>query len=143
MRIAMVAPVEMRVPPVGYGSTELVVSLLTEELVRRGHDVTLFASGDSLTSARLIWVCDRFVRGSERDGNILSMLNMVTCLEQADQFDIIHNHTCFEGMSTAGLVTTPFLTTLHGSSLTTGSASLNTIMASTTPLAILQWDCYR
>ncbi len=53
MRIAMIAPLEIRVPPVAYGGTELVVSLLTEELVRRGHNVTLFASGDSITAARL------------------------------------------------------------------------------------------
>ena len=57
MRIAMVAPLDMRVPPIGYGGTELVVSLLTEELVRRGHDVTLFASGDSITGAKLFSVC--------------------------------------------------------------------------------------
>ena len=113
MRIAMVAPLELRVPPTAYGGTELVVSLLTEELVRRGHNVTLFASGDSVTSAKLISVCDRFVRGSGRDGGILTMLNMVACLEQADQFDIIHTHTLFEGLATAGLVKTPILTTLH------------------------------
>lgn len=53
MKVAMVSPLEMKVPPVGYGGVELVVSLLTEELVRRGHDVTLFASGDSVTSGKL------------------------------------------------------------------------------------------
>ncbi len=111
----MLAPVELRVPPVGYGGTELVVSLLTEELVRRGHYVTLFASGDSVTSAHLVSVCDRFVRGSGRDGTILTMLNALACIERADQFDIIHNHTSFEGMSLAGLVPTPMLTTFHGS----------------------------
>lgn len=80
MRVAMVAPVEIRVPPVGYGGTELVVSLLTEELVRRGHDVTLFASGDSATNAKLVSVCDKFVRGSGRDGGILTILNVRTSL---------------------------------------------------------------
>ncbi|MFQ6122644.1 MAG: glycosyltransferase family 4 protein [Dehalococcoidales bacterium] len=114
MRIAMISPLEMRVPPVAYGGTELVVSLLTEELVRRGHDVTLFASGDSITSAELVSVCPHFLRGSDRDSGILTMLNVVTCLEQADKFDIIHNHTCFEGLATAGLTKTPMLTTLHG-----------------------------
>ena len=53
MRIAMIAPLELRVPPVAYGGTELIVSLLTEEMVRRGHEVTLFASGDSVTDAEL------------------------------------------------------------------------------------------
>ncbi|MFQ5762818.1 MAG: glycosyltransferase family 4 protein, partial [Candidatus Bathyarchaeia archaeon] len=57
MRIAMVSPLEMRVPPMAYGGIEVVVSLLTEELLRRGHDVTLFASGDSVTDARLLSVC--------------------------------------------------------------------------------------
>ncbi|HEU65428.1 MAG TPA: glycosyltransferase family 4 protein, partial [Chloroflexi bacterium] len=94
MKIAMISPLEMRVPPIAYGGTELVVSLLTEELVKRGHDVTLFASGDSMTSAKLVSVCPHFLRGSDRDAGILTMLNVVTCLEQAEKFDVIHNHTC-------------------------------------------------
>jgi len=114
MRIGMIAPLEMRVPPPGYGGTELVVGLLTEELVRRGHAVTLFASGDSRTAATLVPGCPRFLRGSGRDKGILTMLNVTACLERADDFDIIHNHTCFEGLATAGLVRTPVLTTLHG-----------------------------
>jgi glycosyltransferase involved in cell wall biosynthesis len=114
MRIAMISPLEMRVPPLAYGGTELVVSLLTEELVRRGHDVTLFASGDSVTSAKLISICPSFLRGSGRNAGILTMLNVVSCLEQADEFDVVRNHTCFEGLATAGLVKVPVLTTLHG-----------------------------
>ncbi len=114
MRIAMISPLEMRVPPIAYGGTELVVSLLTEELVKRGHDVTLFASGDAVTNAKLVSICPNFLRGSDRDAGILTMLNVVTCLEQADKFDIIHNHTCFEGLATAGLIKTPMITTLHG-----------------------------
>ncbi|MDA4130683.1 MAG: glycosyltransferase family 4 protein, partial [Thaumarchaeota archaeon] len=66
MRIAMVAPLEIRVPPVAYGGIELVVSMLTEELVRRGHEVTLFASGDSITRAKLVSVVPEFFRKSER-----------------------------------------------------------------------------
>lgn len=104
----------MRVPPVAYGGTELVVSLLTEELVRRKHDVTLFASGDSVTSAHLAPGSETFLRGSSRNKEVLSLLNAVTCLEQAGTFDIVHNHTALEGMAMAGLVKTPVLTTLHG-----------------------------
>ncbi|MCH8271266.1 MAG: glycosyltransferase [Planctomycetes bacterium] len=104
MRIAMVSPLEIRVPPYGYGGTELVVSLLTEELVRRGHDVTLFASGDSRTSARLRAGSERFLRGTSRDKAILNMLNVVACMKRASQFNIIHNHTSFEGLALAGLV---------------------------------------
>jgi glycosyltransferase involved in cell wall biosynthesis len=114
MRIAMIAPLEMRVPPPGYGGSELVVSLLTEEFVRRGHEVTLFASGDSVTGARLVPGCDRFLRGSDRDKGLLTMLSVISCLERADEFDIIHNHTTLEGLATAGLVATPMLSTLHG-----------------------------
>jgi glycosyltransferase involved in cell wall biosynthesis len=114
MRIAIISPLEMRVPPLAYGSTELVVSLLTEELVQQGHDVTLFASGDSVTRAELVSICSSFLRGSGRDVGILTMLNVVSCLEQADEFDIIHNHTCIEGLAMAGLAKVPVLTVLHG-----------------------------
>lgn len=101
-------------PPVAYGGTELIVSLLTEEYVKRGHDVTLFASGDSITRAKLVSVCSYHLRDSDRDKGILNTLNAVTCLEKAHEFDIIHNNTLLEGMSIAGLVKTPMLTTLHG-----------------------------
>jgi glycosyltransferase involved in cell wall biosynthesis len=114
MRIAMIAPLELRVPPIAYGGTELVVSLLTEELVRRGHDVTLFASGDSETNAHLVPGCETYLRGSGRDSQVLSLLNVLACIERADEFDIIHNHTCPEGMALAGVSKTPMLTTLHG-----------------------------
>jgi len=110
----MIAPLEMRVPPVAYGGTELIVSLLTEELARRGHEVSLFASGDSVTRSRLHSVCPHFLRGTDRAKSVLNMLNTVSCLERADSCDIIHNHTPLEGMSLAGLVQTPMLTTLHG-----------------------------
>ncbi len=114
MKVAMVSPLEMKVPPMSYGGVELVVSLLTEELVRRGHDVTLFASGDSVTSGKLHAICTTHLRGSPRHKGILNMLNVVSCMEQAKDFDIIHNHTTFEGMAIASLVRIPMLTTLHG-----------------------------
>jgi glycosyltransferase involved in cell wall biosynthesis len=114
MRIGMISPLEMRVPPVAYGGTELIVSLLVEEYIRRGHEVTLFASGDAVTKARLVSVCSHYLRGTDRDKSILNMLNAVACLERSDQFDIIHNHTELEGMSIACLTRTPMLTTLHG-----------------------------
>lgn len=114
MRIGIISPLEMRVPPVAYGGTELIVSLLTEEYMKMGHEVTLFASGDSITQARLISVCPYYLRGSDRDKNILNMLNAVSCLERSSEFDIIHNNTLLEGMSLACLSRTPMLTTLHG-----------------------------
>ena len=114
MRIGMIAPLEMRVPPLAYGGTEAVVSLLSEGLVHRGHDVTLFASGDSVTGARLESVCPHFLRETPRHRGALNTLNAAVCLKQAEHFDIIHNHTEFVGMAMAGLVDTPVLTTLHG-----------------------------
>lgn len=114
MRIGMIAPLELRVPPLAYGGTELIVSLLTEELVRRNHSVTLFASGDSCTSASLVAGAPSYLRGSHRNKGLLSILNVVSCLERSDDFDLIHNHTGLEGMATAGLIRTPVLTTLHG-----------------------------
>jgi glycosyltransferase involved in cell wall biosynthesis len=114
MRIAMLSPLEMRVPPPGYGGTETIVSLLTEELARRGHDLMLFASGDSETRAQLVPGCERFLRGTDRNKSILTMLSVMSCLERAGEFDIIHNHTTLEGMAAAGLVSTPMLSTLHG-----------------------------
>jgi glycosyltransferase involved in cell wall biosynthesis len=114
MRIGMISPLEMRVPPVGYGGTELVVSLLTEELVHAGHDVTLFASGDSITGARLVSVCPEFLRGTKREKSVFNLRNVVACIEHADNFDIIHNHTVLEGLSLCCLSSTPIVSTLHG-----------------------------
>src|SRR3954470_13556877 len=94
MRVAQIAPLHEAVPPKGYGGTERVVSYLTEELVAQGHDVTLFASGDSLTRARLIAGCERSVRLDDRCRDPLiphfCMLGQVADL--ARRFDLIHFH---------------------------------------------------
>ncbi len=113
MRIAIIAPLEIRVPPVGYGGTELIVSHLTEELVRRGHDVTLFASGDSVTNAKLVPGSSHFLRGSNLNKPALGLANVVRCFDSADEFDIIHNHTPVEGFVATNFAKTPMLTTLH------------------------------
>ncbi|MFI5419431.1 MAG: glycosyltransferase family 4 protein [Nitrososphaerales archaeon] len=105
---------EIRVPPAGYGGTEMMVSLLTEELIRQGHDVTLFASGDSITRAKLISVTKEYLRKTETLSVALPLLNAVTCMEMADLFDIIHNHAGIYGLLTAGFAKTPMLTTFHG-----------------------------
>jgi glycosyltransferase involved in cell wall biosynthesis len=110
----MIAPLEIRVPPVAYGGTELLVSLLTEELVRLGHNVTLYASGDSVTNARLVSCCSSFLRGSKKDKWVYNLRNVASCLEHSEDFDIIHNHTFTEGLSMAGLSKVPVITTLHG-----------------------------
>lgn len=114
MKIAMVAPVEVRVPPVAYGGIEIVVSILTEELVRRGHDVTLYASGDSITSARLVSVVPEYLRKTKQDPRLFTALNLAKCLEDAENYDVIHNHTNGLALLSTGLVNTPVLTTVHG-----------------------------
>src|SRR5947199_7155533 len=94
MRIAQVAPLTERVPPQFYGGTERVVSYLTEELVRLGHQVTLFASGDSVTRAELVAVCPRALRLDR--GCVDQLAPHFVLLEQvfrqADRFDLIHFH---------------------------------------------------
>ena len=121
MRIAQLAPTYERVPPRTYGGTELVVHLLTEELVRRGHDVTLFATGDSLTKARLRSVTAEPVRYGEAtdDGlshaEYLQLANAQACFlaERRGEFDVVHNHAGIEGMVLAEASDTPVVSTMH------------------------------
>ena len=116
MRIAQVAPLWERVPPPAYGGIELIVSLLTEELVRRGHEVTLFASGDSITTAKLSSVHPRALRldSSIREYGIYEMLHLSSVYDRAADFDVIHSHMCCAGLPYAKLVKTPTVHTLHG-----------------------------
>jgi glycosyltransferase involved in cell wall biosynthesis len=116
MKIAQIAPLWERVPPPAYGGIELVVGLLTDELVRRGHEVTLFASGDSLTLAKLISVHPRALRldSSIRDSSIYEFLQLASVYEKAADFDIIHSHMGVATLTSANLVTTPTVHTLHG-----------------------------
>ncbi|MCR4332507.1 MAG: glycosyltransferase family 4 protein, partial [Sulfuricaulis sp.] len=104
--------------PKKYGGTERVVSALTEELVRRGHEVTLYASGDSLTSARLRSVHPQALREARVKDlyglNILSVLNIGLAYQAQAEFDIIHDHSGHIGLPTANLATTPVAMTYHG-----------------------------
>jgi len=116
MRIAVVAPLTEAVPPPLYGGTERVVSSLTEELVRRGHDVTLFASGDSRTTAKL-WPCvPRGLRldPEARDHVAYTMIELGDVYAQADNFDVIHNHLDYFAFPFARLSSAPTVTTTHG-----------------------------
>jgi glycosyltransferase involved in cell wall biosynthesis len=116
MRIAQVAPLTESVPPKLYGGTERVVHWLTEELVSLGHDVTLYASGDSITSARLEAPWPRALRldGSVRDPNALHMLMLERVRQRADEFDFLHFHLDYYPFSLFARQSTPFVTTLHG-----------------------------
>lgn len=121
MRIAQVAPTYERVPPRTYGGTELIVHLVTEELVARGHDVTLFASGDSMTRARLRSVVPRAARFGEstatgvRHTEHLHLANAQAAFRAADEgaFDIVHNHAGIEGLVLAATSRTPVVSTMH------------------------------
>lgn len=116
MRIAQVAPLYESVPPQQYGGTERVVAWLTEELVRMGHDVTLFASGDSRTSARLVSPCVRSLRTDPgcQDRMAPHILLMEQVFREADQFDLIHFHIDYLHFNVSRRHATPHLTTLHG-----------------------------
>lgn len=116
MRIAQIAPLWETVPPPAYGGSELVVSLLTDELVRRGHEVTLFASGDSRTLAKLHAVHPRALRldRAVKEYGIYEMLNLSHVYQRADEFDVIHSHVGCAALSYAPLVKTPTVHTLHG-----------------------------
>src|SRR6476661_8628951 len=116
MQIAQVAPLTEAVPPKLYGGTERVISWLTEELVALGHDVTLFASGDSHTSAKLEACWPRALRldGSIRDPNALHMAMLERVRRRADEFDFLHFHLDYYPFSLFSRQSTPFLTTLHG-----------------------------
>ena len=116
MRIAQIAPLHEAVPPKLYGGTERVVSFLTEELVALGHDVTLFASGDSRTSARLEAIWPRALRldPAIRDPIAPHMLLMEAVRRQAEDFDVLHFHMDYWSFSLFSRQATPFVTTMHG-----------------------------
>jgi glycosyltransferase involved in cell wall biosynthesis len=116
MRIAQVAPLFESVPPKYYGGTERVVSYLTEELVRQGHDVTLFASGDSVTSARLAATSRRSLRLDKHciDQIAHHVLMLERVVQHAASFDVIHFHVDYLHFPYSRRHATPQLTTLHG-----------------------------
>lgn len=116
MRIAQIAPLTEAVPPKLYGGTERVVSFLTEELVAMGHEVTLFASGDSVTSADLaaLWPCALRLDPSVRDYYAPVLLMLEAVARRADEFDVLHCHLDYWTFSLFSRLNTPFVTTLHG-----------------------------
>jgi glycosyltransferase involved in cell wall biosynthesis len=115
MKVAMLSPIAWRTPPVHYGPWELVTSLLTEELVKNGIEVTLFATANSLTKASLKAVCPA---GHEEDktidAKVWECLHISECFENAGEFDIIHNQFDFLPLTYSRLVNIPVVTTIHG-----------------------------
>lgn len=115
MRVAVLAPISWRVPPRHYGPWELFASLLTEGLVARGHDVTLFATGDSITAAHLRSVVPAgWSEDAAIEPKVAECLHISAVFEASDEFDVIHNSFDFLPLTFTDLVTTPVVTTIHG-----------------------------
>ncbi len=113
MRIAVLAPVWFAVPPTGYGGIEWVVSLLADGLVDAGHEVTLFASGDSHTKAELSYVF-REAPSRQIGRTYWELQHALSCFARADEFDVINDHTGMLGASLGATVSTPAVHTVHG-----------------------------
>ena len=115
LRVAMLAPISWRVPPRHYGPWEQFVSLLTEGLVGRGVDVTLFATADSVTRARLVGTAPTgYSEDPGLDPKVWEALHISAVFERAEEFDVIHNSFDFLPLTYSGLVDTPVVTTIHG-----------------------------
>lgn len=114
MKIAILAPITWRTPPVSYGPWEQVASVLTETLIQNGMDVTLFASGNSVTKARLQSVRDIPLGELPGDAKVWECMHISNLMEQAADFDIIHNHFDFLPLTYSGLIRCPVITTIHG-----------------------------
>jgi glycosyltransferase involved in cell wall biosynthesis len=113
--VAVIAPISWRVPPRHYGPWEQFVSLLTEGLVERGLDVTLFATADSITQARLVGSAPcGYSEDADIDAKVWECLHIAAVFERASEFDLIHNSFDFLPLSFSGLVDTPVVTTIHG-----------------------------
>ncbi|WP_017317311.1 glycosyltransferase family 4 protein [Mastigocladopsis repens] len=116
MRIAQISPLWERVPPFRYGGIELIVQLLTDELVRRGHDVTLFASGDSITKAKVRSVHNQALRldPNIKEPILYEQMMLAEVYQHAHHFDIIHSHIGCSALPYSGFVKTPTVHTMHG-----------------------------
>src|SRR5450756_1118277 len=115
MRVGVISPIAWRTPPRAYGPWEQVASNVAEGLVARGHEVTLFATADSLTAGHLEAVAPA---GYEEDAQVTpkvyEALHIARAMEQADRFDLLHNHFDFLPLAWSRLIRTPLLTTIHG-----------------------------
>ena len=115
MRVAMLSSISWRTPPRAYGPWELVTSMLTEALVARGVDVTLFATLDSQTAGKLDGVCPTgYSEDPSLNAKVWEALHIAHCFEQADKFDLIHNQADFMPLVFSHLVQAPIVTTIHG-----------------------------
>jgi glycosyltransferase involved in cell wall biosynthesis len=115
MKVAVLAPVAWRTPPRHYGPWEQVASNIAEGLVKLGIEVTLFATGDSITGGKLDAICEQgYEEDRTQDAKVLECLHISNLMEKADEFDIIHNNFDFLPLTYSGLIKTPVITTIHG-----------------------------
>lgn len=115
MKVAVLAPVAWRTPPRHYGPWEQIASNIAEGLIKLGIDVTLFATGDSITAGKLESVCAMsYEEDRAQDAKVLECLHISNLMEQAGRFDIIHNNFDFLPLTYSGLIKTPLITTIHG-----------------------------
>lgn len=115
MRIAILSPVAWRTPPRHYGPWEQIASNITEGLVKAGHEVTLFATADSITQAKLEAVVSKgYEEDSNLDAKVAECLHISNLMEKASSFDIIHNHFDFLPLTWSRLISIPIITTIHG-----------------------------
>ncbi|MCF8360792.1 MAG: glycosyltransferase family 4 protein [Prolixibacteraceae bacterium] len=119
MKVAILSPVTWRTPPLKYGPWEQIASNIAEGLVEKGFEVTLFATGDSITKGELSSVCEHpCAEDSSIDPKVAECLHISHLMEQADNFDIIHNNFDFLPLTYSMLIKTPMVTTIHGFSST-------------------------
>ena len=115
MKAAVLAPVAWRTPPRHYGPWEQVASNIAEGLIKLGVEVTLFATGDSITAGKLEAICEQgYEEDRTQDAKVLECLHISNLMERADEFDIIHNNFDFLPLTYTGLIKTPVITTIHG-----------------------------
>src|ERR1700744_4406702 len=115
MKVAILAPVAWRTPPRHYGPWEQVASNIAEGMVKKGVEVTLFATGDSLTAGKLDAICEQgYEEDRTQDAKVLECLHISNLMEKAGQFDLIHNNFDFLPLTYSGLIKTPLITTIHG-----------------------------
>src|ERR1700710_295122 len=115
MNVALLAPVSWRTPPRHYGPWEQITSNIAEGLIKLGVDVTLFATGDSITGGKLNFVCDKgYEEDRTQDAKVAECLHISNLMEKAADFDIIHNNFDFLPLTYSRLIKTPMITTIHG-----------------------------
>jgi glycosyltransferase involved in cell wall biosynthesis len=115
MKVAILAAIAWRTPPRHYGPWEQVASNIAEGLIKLGVDVTLFATGDSITAGKLDFICDKgYEEDRTQDAKVLECLHISNLMEKAVDFDIIHNNFDFLPLTYSGLIKTPVITTIHG-----------------------------